>query len=100
MAAMVWLRQLSPIAFPRWSVLGNLLLCLGCILIGAFTEATAFRIAKFDELDFCNQSLGAVLASLSSLFFAGNVRPDVRELDRIVILGIAFFGAGAVFAVA
>ena len=44
MAMMVWMRTLSPSAFARWSALGNLPLCLGCILIGALTEATAFAL--------------------------------------------------------
>jgi hypothetical protein len=30
-----------------------------CILAGAIAESTVFRLAKFDEIDFCNQSLGA-----------------------------------------
>jgi hypothetical protein len=100
MAMMVWMRILSPSDFARWSALGNLPLCLGCILIGVFTEATAFRLAKFDEIDFCNQSLGAVLASLAALAYAANIKPAVREFDLGLIAGIAFLGAGGVFAVA
>jgi hypothetical protein len=36
---------------------------LFAILLGAGVEATLFRIAIFDPVDFCNQSLGAVLAA-------------------------------------
>jgi hypothetical protein len=38
--------------------------CLLCICGGIITEATIFRLAKFDEVDFFNQSLGAVLAMM------------------------------------
>jgi hypothetical protein len=38
--------------------------CLACICGGIITEATIFRLAKFDEVDFFNQSLGAVLAMM------------------------------------
>src|SRR5690606_32686438 len=41
-----------------------ILLLLLCIGIGALEEATTFRLAKWDEVDFFNQSLGAVLAGL------------------------------------
>jgi hypothetical protein len=54
-------------AFPTFAgpvVLGAWLTCIGR---GAVMEATVFKLAKFDELDFCNQSIGAVVAALSSL---------------------------------
>ncbi len=35
--------------------------------LGAVCEATVFRIAQFDPVDFYNQSLGAVLAGLAVL---------------------------------
>ena len=61
---------LGLLAFPlatlspslRWEPFG---VALVAILIGAAVEATLFRIAIFDPVDFCNQSLGAVLAAAS-----------------------------------
>jgi ATP/ADP translocase len=38
-----------------------------CVALGALCEATLYRIAKWDEVDFANQSLGAVLAGLVAL---------------------------------
>ena len=99
-AFMVWLRQLNGPAFGRWSVRGNVPLCLGCILLGVATEATIFRIAKFDEIDFCNQSLGAVLAALVGLAYAGQRELPGREFDHGLIAAIAFLGAGGCYAVA
>ena len=50
--------------FLSWAiVLANVL----CILAGAILEATVFRLARFDEIDFYNQSLGAVLAGLVAM---------------------------------
>jgi hypothetical protein len=40
---------------------------LFCIALGGVAEATVFRLALFDMVDFFNQSLGAVLAGLGSL---------------------------------
>ncbi len=40
---------------------------LACIGLGAIFEETLYHIAKWDEVDFCNQSLGAVLAGLAAL---------------------------------
>jgi hypothetical protein len=99
-AYMVWLRMLPPVQFRAWSVTGNVPLCLGCIVLGACAEATIFRLAKFDELDFCNQSLGAVLAALAALSFASGDHAPAHDLDYGLIAGIAFLGAGGCFAVA
>ncbi len=38
-----------------------------CIALGAICESTLYRIAKFDEVDFCNQSLGAVMAGMGAM---------------------------------
>ncbi len=45
----------------------TLAMVCACIGAGAVTEATVFRLAKWDEVDFCSQSLGAVLAGLGAL---------------------------------
>jgi len=97
---MIWMRELSSPQFSVWAMRGNFALYVFCILLGVGTEATIFRIAKFDEIDFCNQSLGAVVAALVALSFAGKAKPPVREFDYGLIAGIAFLGAGGCFAVA
>jgi hypothetical protein len=99
-AISVWLKTLSSEQFRRWSLLGLPLACLACVLIGAGLEATAFRIAKFDEIDFCNQSLGAVLAAAVAMAFAGEAKPPDAVFDRVLIVAVAFLGVGSIFAVA
>lgn len=47
-----------------WMILGLTLLAIAG---GGVLEATIYRLAKFDEVDFCNQSLGAVIAGLGML---------------------------------
>jgi hypothetical protein len=75
-------------------------LCAVCIALGAFTKATLFRLARFDEVDFCNQSFGAVLAAIVILPLASLQTHAPRELSIALILGIAFTGVGGCFAVA
>ena len=99
-AICVWLKTIRPERFPQVSILGMAPMCLACILLGAILEATAFRIAKFDEIDFCNQSLGALLAASAAMSFAGRDKPSAHTLDAGLIAAIAFLAAGACFAVA
>ena len=66
-ATMVWLRTVPEQRYSARSTWGVLCLCLACIGLGAIFEATIFRLAKFDEVDFCNQSLGAVIAAGAAL---------------------------------
>jgi hypothetical protein len=49
----------------------TLLVVLACIGLGAIFEETLYHIAKWDEVDFCNQSLGAVIAGLAALAALG-----------------------------
>jgi hypothetical protein len=74
--------------------------CLACIALGAVTEATIFRLAKFDEIDFCNQSLGAVLAGLAALGYLELGTLRTNEISGGLIVGIVFLGLGGCFAVA
>lgn len=53
--------------FARRAGWATLVAVLACIGLGAIFEETLYRIAKWDEVDFCNQSLGAVLAGLGAL---------------------------------
>jgi hypothetical protein len=54
---------------------------LAAIALGAVLEATVFRVAIFDPIDFVNQSLGAVLAACC-------VHGEPRSLSRAVLAGV------------
>ena len=62
---------------------------LGLIAFGILTEATVFRLAIFDPVDFYNQSLGACLAALC---LAGRVSP--KSAVPLGILGVLFILSG------
>jgi hypothetical protein len=83
--------------FPRDVTV--LFVTVACIGAGAVAEATFFRIAKFDEIDFCSQSLGAVLAGLAATGFNAN-EIKASNYDVGLIAGIVFLGIGGCFAVA
>ncbi|MBX3413255.1 MAG: hypothetical protein KF708_11245 [Pirellulales bacterium] len=61
------LGAIPAIHFPRVAVWMILALTLLAIAGGGVLEATIYRLAKFDEVDFCNQSLGAVMAGLGMM---------------------------------
>lgn len=97
---MVYLRLIPEKPFARWGLISLIPTTLVCILIGVLAEATAFRIAKFDEVDFFNQSLGAVLAAIVVVPYTDCQRPPDREFDYGVIVAIVYLSLGGCFAVA
>jgi hypothetical protein len=99
-ALMAWLRVVPEKRYAAISTWGIVLLCVACIGLGAIFEATIFRLAKFDEVDFCNQSLGAVFAAAAALVVAGNQKPKVLHLGIGLIVGIVFLVAGGFYAFA
>ena len=99
-AIMVWLRTVPEKRYAVLSTWGIVPMCLACILLGAIFEATIFRLAKFDEVDFCNQSLGAVFAAAAAFVLVKNPKPQVQLMDFGLIVGIVFLGAGGIYAVA
>jgi ABC-type cobalamin transport system permease subunit len=99
-ALAVWLRSLPRARNGRLAQTVVLAGCALCIAAGAITEATIFRLARFDEIDFCNQSLGAVLAAAAALAFVREPRPADREFDVATIIGIVFLTIGGWFAFA
>lgn len=99
-AMMVWLRTVPEKRFAVPGTWGIVPMCIACILLGAIFEATIFRLAKFDEVDFCNQSLGAVFAAAAALVVVQEPKPPVQFMDFGLIVGIVFLGAGGVYAVA
>lgn len=99
-AMLVTFGMLSKERFSRWGTLGIVPMCFACILLGGIAEATAFRVARFDEIDFCNQSIGAVLAGTAAMAFTGDAKPSDKALSTGIIVGIVFLSVGACFAVA
>lgn len=57
-----------------------------CVAGGAGLEGSVFRLARFDPVDFFNQSLGAALAGLSVLVAAptGRVPPATAAFGSLV----------------
>jgi hypothetical protein len=96
----VYLKLIPAKQLPRWGLISLAPCCLLCILLGALAEATAFRIAKFDEIDFFNQSLGAILAVIAAIPYTTSPRPRDQEFDYGLIVGIVFLSLGGCFAVA
>lgn len=80
----------------KWLLLSPL--CASAILVGAVAECTVFRIAEFDELDFCNQSIGAVLAAIVAGAFMGCAKPCTTSFRAAMVVGIGFLSIGAVLA--
>lgn len=68
--------------------------CVICIGIGAIFEDTIFRLAKFDEVDFCNQSLGAALAALSLMAVCREGRANISTYGLAALVGVAGLFAG------
>jgi hypothetical protein len=110
-AAMLGLRVAWGTSFRRWIPYFIVPFCLLCILGGVVTEATLFRLAKFDEVDFFNQSLGAVLAMLVVQIFVDtsqttfditnfNSEAMARWCDGGIVLGVIYLGIGGFLAFA
>ncbi len=70
-----------------------------CIAAGTVTEATVFRLAKFDEIDYCNQNLGAVLAGLVAMHIAHGAKPPDVAFRCVIAIGAVFLMIGGYFAV-
>ncbi len=79
-----------------WAVVPCTILCIAA---GTVTEATVFRLAKFDEIDYCNQNLGAVVAGLAAIYMAGNAKPSDVALRCVMAIGGISLLIGAYFAV-
>lgn len=97
-AASLWLLSRPEANFGR-NIRLVVPLCLVFIGLGVITEATVFRIAKFDEIDFCNQSLGAVLACAVLAPYASNSKLPRKCYEGAIVAGFVFLGVGGVYAV-
>lgn len=71
---------------------------LACVAAGIGLEATLFRIACFDPVDTCNQSLGAAIGGLSVLLVATPERPPPATVAVGVLLSGAALAAGFLLA--
>lgn|GEM_PF-3116619 len=94
---------LLPFLCPRaaWRRLGPAFVTLGtlgCVAAGLALEASVFRLAAFDPVDACNQSLGAALAGLSVLLVATPYRPPPATVAVGVLLSAAATAAGFLLA--
>lgn len=75
-----------------WSVVGAVLLAVAG---GVVTEATIFKLAVFDMVDFANQSIGACLAGLCALGRCGKGDANVAYGGAVVGLVAGTFLAFA-----
>ena len=99
-SAMFLLRIIDPLEFQQRATRLLVPFCFACIAGGAVAEATIFRIARFDEVDFFNQSIGAVLATICASAYIGPEKCSDVEYDYGLIAGITFLGIGGCLAVA
>ena len=94
----LWMRWRNdhncPLADHRW-IVGVVLLCIGA---GYVTESTIFRFARFDWIDFCSQSLGAVLAGVVLVGWHSR-RTDNELISAGLVVGVIILGVGASYAV-
>ena len=79
-------------ARPRlWGIVGATLVCIG---LGTITEATIFRYAKFDPVDYCNQNLGAAFAGLIAAAHVTARPPSFFSLVGWLVTGLGFLWMG------
>ncbi len=98
-AAAVVFAAIPPRSFRRIAYATVVPCTILCIAAGAVAEATVFRLAKFDQIDFCNQNLGAILAGLAAICLARNAKPSDPALRCMIAIGVIFLLVGAYFAV-
>ncbi|MEO2091805.1 MAG: hypothetical protein ABGY75_20310 [Gemmataceae bacterium] len=92
------LAMIPPVRYPKlaaWVVVPCTLLAIAA---GTVTEATVFNIAKFDEVDYCNQNLGAVIAGLVGLHFVRPAKPPDADFRWALLTGVSFVLIGGYFA--
>ena len=92
------LAAIPPAAYRRASAFVPLTCTIICVLAGAVAEATVFRLAKFDEIDFCNQSLGAVLAGCALTSLSDGNKPRDLTFTGVIVVGLVFLLVGNYFA--
>jgi hypothetical protein len=76
----------------RWRVVA--VVAVG-VLLGTLTEATIYKYAEFDPVDWANQSVGAALACLGFLDTRGAADPVLAAVAGTVLLAFGFHYAFA-----
>ncbi|MCA9187345.1 MAG: hypothetical protein R3E01_35190 [Pirellulaceae bacterium] len=71
-----------------------LILLVAAIMLGGVFESTIFRLAIFDPVDFCNQSLGAAIAALAVLGAAPKTPMFGGEVGLMFAVGTFFVLVG------
>lgn len=79
-----------------WAVVPCTILCIAA---GTVTEATVFRLAKFDEVDYCNQNLGAVLAGFVAVYLTNSTKPSDVAFRCLTAISAISLLIGGYFAV-
>ncbi|MFO0914736.1 MAG: hypothetical protein U0795_17390 [Pirellulales bacterium] len=97
-AAIAVLGMIPARNYQRWANRGALPFCCACILGGVVTEATVFRLARFDEVDFFNQSLGAVLATVCAGAYVGHRKCTPGTIMFGLMTGLTFLWMGGILA--
>lgn len=64
-AVLLTIEVLRLVGFPARPAVRALAGVAAVISLGILAEATVFRTARFDPIDFCNQSLGALIGGLT-----------------------------------
>jgi hypothetical protein len=98
-AIAIFLAAIPAAGFARLGSLAVVPCALLCIAAGTVAEATVFRLAKFDGIDYCNQNLGAVIAGLAAMYAAGGAKPSDVGLRCMIAIGAVFLVVGGYFAV-
>lgn len=91
----------AAIVSNRYSSLAPLIALPGtivCIIGGTVAEATVFRLARFDEIDLCNQSIGAVLAGIVIWQLGRTAKPADRTFISCMASGLIALVLGTAFA--
>ncbi|MCC6511937.1 MAG: hypothetical protein IT423_22760 [Pirellulaceae bacterium] len=84
--------------FHRYASAMALVGTVACIGMGTILEATVFSLAKFDEVDYCNQNLGAILAGLVVIRLSQFADTTDALLGKVMACAAAFLIAGVYFA--
>lgn len=80
--------------YPKLASLTILITCIAAVALGAVFESTIYRLAKFDEVDFFNQSLGAVLAACGLHAAWCERKPSVVAVLATVVVSVGLLQAG------
>jgi hypothetical protein len=91
---------LNPLRYARWAPWVALPGTIVCVALGAVAEATVFRLARFDEVDFCNQSIGAALAGMVVWNLGRQIhKPVDAEFLTCMAAGLVALLTGTYFAI-